>query len=175
MFTSRFAVIVMALGLGACASNPKYLPADTANGYGHYSTRLEENRYRIVFNGRQSTSLNTTRDYALLRAAELTLQEGHDWFRIVDRETSSNSRNTVEAAMGFAYERAFYTETSCGLLACTRWERPRNYAYMEVNGARPQTTHSHALEIVMGSGEMPTDGGNYYNASAVAKSIWDSM
>lgn len=175
MFSSRIAVIVIALGLAACASNPKYLPADTANGYGHYSTKLEENRYRIVFNGRQTTGLNTTRDYALLRAAELTLQEGYDWFRIVDRETSSSSRGTVEPAMGFAYERAYYSETRCGLLACSRWERPRNYIYTEVNSARPQTTHSHALEIVMGAGAMPTDGDSYYDAGTVAKSLWESM
>lgn len=175
MFSSSFAIIVMALALGACASNPKYVPADDAGDYGHYSTRLEENRYRIVFNGRQSTGLNTTRDFALLRAAELTLQEGYDWFQVVDRETFSTSQRDVEPAMAFAYERAYYNEVNCGLLACTRSVRPRYYGYMELGNGGAQTTHSHALEIVMGSGVMPTDDGNYYTASAVAKSIWDSM
>jgi hypothetical protein len=175
MFKSRFAVIVMALGLGACASSPRYVPADDAGAYGHYNTQLEENRYRIVFNGRQSTGLNTTRDFALLRAAELTLQQGYDWFQVVDRETFSTNQRDVEPTMAFAYERAYYNDIDCGLLACTRSVRPRNYGYMELGNGRAQTTHSHALEIVMGSGKMPTDGGNYYDASAVAKSIWDSM
>jgi hypothetical protein len=177
MFNSHFALIVIMLGLGACASNPKYVPADDADDYGHYTTKLDENRYRIVFNGGPRTSLNTTRDYALLRAAELTMQEGYDWFEIVDRETSSNSRGgrSLEPAMGFGYERAYYVEESCGLLACTRSTRPRNYGYMEVTNARKETVHSQTLEILMGTGEIPARGGNYYNASSVAKSLWESM
>jgi hypothetical protein len=182
MFNSHLVLIVILLGLGACASNPKYVAANTADDYGHYTTRLDENRYRIVYNGGPSTSLNTTRNYAMLRAAELTLQEGYDWFEIVDRETSSNSRggDTFEPTMGFGYERAYYVESNCGLLACTRTSRPRNYAYMEVTSARhhrpySETFHSQALEIVMGTGEIPVKGGNYYNASSLAKSLWESM
>lgn len=174
MFNSKFALILAMFALGACASNPKYVPADDADDYGHYSTKLDENRYRIVFNGRRTTSLNTTRDYALLRAAELTMQEGNDWFRIVDRETYTD-RNASEPAIGVSYQRAYYVEQSCGLLACSRTIRPRDYGYMQVDTSRPQTVHSHSLEIVMGSGAMPADGGNYYDASAVAKSLWASM
>ena len=174
MFNSKFALILVMFALGACASNPKYVPADDAGDYGHYSTKLDENRYRIVFNGRGTTSLNTTRDYALLRAAELTMQEGNDWFRIVDRETYTD-RQVVEPAVGVAYQRAYYVEQSCGLLACSRTVRPRDFAYMQVDTSRPKTVHSHSLEIVMGSGPMPADSGNYYDASEVARSLWASM
>jgi hypothetical protein len=174
MFNSKFALIVIMLGLGACASNPKYVPADSADDYGHYSTRLDENRYRIVFNGKRTASLNTTRDYALLRAAELTMQEGHDWFQIVDRETSTDRRET-DPAMTFGYQRATFVERNCGLLTCSQSVRPRDYRYMDISTSRPQTVHSHALEIVMGSGAMPDGDGNYYDASSVARSLWNSM
>lgn len=177
MFNPRIALIVIALGLGACASGPKYVPANNAEDYGHYSTKLDDNRYRIVFNGGPTTGLNTTRDYALLRAAELTLQEGYDWFEIVDRETSSESRDrhSMGPGMGFAYERAYYVERNCGLLACSQSVRPRNYSYMEMSNTRPRTVHSQTLEILMGTGEIPQKGGNYYNASSIAKSLWESM
>jgi hypothetical protein len=174
MFNSRLAIIFIALGLGACASGPKYVKADHENDYGHYTTQLAENRYRIVFNGGQSTSLNMTRDYALLRAAELTLQAGYDWFQVVDRETNTDRRNN-EPQMAFGYERAYYTERSCGLLACSKSVYPRDYRYMKISNERARSVHSHSLEIVTGSGAMPADGGNYYDASSVAKSLWASM
>jgi hypothetical protein len=53
--------------------------------------------------------------------------------------------------------------------------RPRNYSYLEMSNTRPRTVHSQALEILMGTGEIPLKGGNYYNASSVAKSLWESM
>lgn len=174
MFNYRLIIIFITLGLGACASGPKYVKADHADDYGHYTTQLAENRYRIVFNGGQTTSLNTTRDYALLRAAELTLQEGYDWFQVVDRETNTERRRP-EPRMALGYERAYYVERSCGLLACTKSVEPREYRYMSISNEPVRSAHSYSLEIVTGSGAMPTDGGNYYDASSVAKSLWASM
>ena len=42
----------------------------------------EENRYRVSFAGNSATSLQTVDDYLLYRAAELTVQTGHDWFQV---------------------------------------------------------------------------------------------
>jgi hypothetical protein len=172
MFYSRVALIAIVLGLGACASTPKYAPADSADDYGHYSSKLEETRYRIVYNGRSSTGPATTRDYALLHAAELTLREGYDWFEIVDREMSTSY--TRQPAAGFTYERAYYMERSCGLLSCTRSMHPMTGARMDVDSGRSQTKYSYVLEIVMGTGEMPA-GGNCYEAAPVAASLTASL
>lgn len=181
MFNSRFYsriasmafFIVIASGLGACASTPKYTPADDAEDYGHYSTRLDDNRYRIVYNGNRSTGLNTTRDYALLRAAELTLHDGYDWFQVVDRESATISESQPQT--GFSYERAYYVERSCGLLGCSQSVRPWTTTRVDMNDGRSRTKHSHVLEIVMGKGSVPQDGGNYYDAEIVAKSLVESM
>lgn len=181
MFNSRFysriasiaVVIAFAAGLGACASTPKYTPADDAEDYGHYSTRLDENRYRIVYNGNRSTGLNTTRDYALLRAAELTLGDGYDWFQVVDRESATISESQPQT--GFSYERAYYVERSCGLLGCSQSVRPWTTTRVDMNDGRSRTKHTHVLEIVMGKGSVPQDGGNYYDAETVAKSLIESM
>lgn len=174
-------IALVAAGLGACASTPDYVPADGADDYGHYSTRLGEDRYRIVFNGSRKTGPNTTRDYALLRAAELTLQEGYDWFQVMDRESRSvyDRAWNDEPRTSFHYERAYYVEQQCGLLGCTRSARPTHQAGMHVGDwhdeRRTEARHSHALEIVMGKGKLPAAKGDYYDASTVAQSLWASM
>jgi hypothetical protein len=174
MIYSRFAVLVIALGLGACAStSPKYVPAANAEDHGYYSTRLGENRYRVVYNGNVRTGLNTTRGYALLRAAELTVQEGYDWFQIVDRETATSY--SERPGSGVSYEQTRHEETSCGLLGCTRRTHPHSRAGMEVNTGGTDTKYSHALEIVMGKGETPEEGGNYYEARSLSRSLLEAM
>lgn len=171
MFRSRIVLVAVALGLGACASNAsKYVPARHAEAHGHYSTQLAENRYRVVYNGDRRTGINATRDFALLRASEITLREGYDWFRVVDRETATEHAQRAGSSIG--YERVYSVdETHCGLLSCTRHSRPVGLARMDLDTDRPVAKHSHALEIVMGKGQMPEDGGDYYDARSVSKSL----
>ena len=180
MFHSRTAsqviAVVCLLGLAACASTPGYVPADEPDDFGHYSTRLDDNRYRIVYNGGRTTGVNTTRDYALMRAAQLTLADGYDWFEVVDRETVTvTDHGDRGQEMGFGVEQTYYVERSCGLLGCSQSVRPWTTSRFDVNSGRPVTRHSHMLEILMGKGEIPEKGGNYYNAEILAESLFESM
>ncbi len=174
MMVTRIVLLAALLTLGACASTPKYVAADSAEDYGHYSRQIAENRYRVNFNGERRANLQDTRDYALLRAAELTLAEGYDWFQIIDRESSTTE--TREPRATFGYQRAYYTEQNCGLLSCTRTTRPASYTHMGFDSYahRPATAHRHSLEIVMGHGEVPEDG-NYYDARSVVKAVYRTM
>lgn len=170
---ARIACLVIALFTGACASAPDYVPADDIDDVGHYSTRLDDDRFRIVYNGRTSTHPDTTRDYALLRAAELTLGEGYDWFEVVDRETSAIRRSRPSTSV--RHERAYYVERDCGLLACRQSVRPVTTTSVGFDSDREtRTRYSHALEIVMGMGSKPA-GGQYYEADSVARSLWASI
>ena len=170
MFYSRIIFIATLLALGACASTPDYVAADSASDYGHYTRKISDDRYRVNYNGRRSTDLQDARDYAMLRAAELTLNKGYDWFQIVDRETSTIESREPEMQVGFGFEQTRYVETHCGLLSCTRTERPMRHTSMHLDNRRPETRHSHSIEIVMGKGKIP-ENGNYYDAKAVAESI----
>jgi len=172
---ARTATVLATLALGACASSPQYVAADDAGDFGHYSTKLADNRYRVVYNGNKRIDLNKTKDFALLRAAELTLQEGYSWFEVVDRATTTKEKSFREPRSGASIERSYDVERSCGLLGCTERVRPRTTVGMEVGTGSPQEQHSYALEILMGNGEMPEKGGNYYDASSVASSIWERM
>jgi hypothetical protein len=79
-------VVVLGLLLAACTSSPTPYQA-AQNGFGYSEQRIEENRYRVSFAGNSATSRQTVEDYLLYRAAELTVQNGHDWFEVVDRNT----------------------------------------------------------------------------------------
>lgn len=165
--------LVITLGLGACSTaSPRYLPADSAEGYGYHSTRLGEQRYRVIYNGDDRTGVNTTRDYALLRAARLTLEEGYDWFQVVDRETVTS--HSKRADSGITYEQGRNEETRCGLLGCTTRTSPQTRGGMDMDTGREHTRHSHALEIVLGKGKVP-EGADYYEADAVSRSLIQSM
>lgn len=172
MLITRIVFLTALLTLGACASSPRYVAADSANDYGYSSRKISENRYRVNFNGNHRADLQDTRDFALLRAAELTLAEGYDWFQIVDRESATTE--TREPRAGFGFERAYYVQKSCGVLSCTESVRPATYARMDFDSNHPKQSHSHSLEIVMGKGEVPEDG-NYYNAKDVENSIYQTM
>ncbi len=54
---------------------------------GYEETRLDENIYNVYFRGNGYTSRQKAEDFALLRAAELTLQSGYKFFVI----TASNA------------------------------------------------------------------------------------
>jgi hypothetical protein len=79
-------VVALGLLLAACAGAPT--PYQQARGgFGYSEQQIEENRYRVSFAGNSATSRQTVEDYLLYRAAELTVQTGHDWFTVVDRNT----------------------------------------------------------------------------------------
>jgi hypothetical protein len=79
-------VVALALLLAACAGKPTRYQA-AQGGFGYSEQQTEENRYRVSFAGNSATSRQTVEDFLLYRAAELTVQTGHDWFQVVDRNT----------------------------------------------------------------------------------------
>jgi len=92
------AALVLAAGLAACATPTPYQPnirgQQTSGGYSE--VRIEPDRFRVNFAGNSLTSRETVEGYLLFRAAELTTQQGYDWFSIEDRHTDKNVRTYVE-------------------------------------------------------------------------------
>ena len=89
---------LLAVGLTACATPTPYQPdiRGQATSGGFSEVRLENNRFRVNFQGNTLTSRETVEGYLLYRAAELTVQNGYDWFAIVQRDTDKQSRTYVE-------------------------------------------------------------------------------
>ncbi|HWA61940.1 MAG TPA: hypothetical protein VG939_11230 [Caulobacteraceae bacterium] len=79
------AVAAACLALAACATPTVYQAAATPGAVGFTETRIEPGRYRVTFQGGSGAPAAQVEDYALLRAAEITLRDGYDWFTISDR------------------------------------------------------------------------------------------
>jgi hypothetical protein len=79
---------LVALTLGACASPPTvYQPAATAQDTGWRATKIESDRYRVSFRANPDLKAPQVEDMALRRAAEIALNDGYQWFRVVSRNT----------------------------------------------------------------------------------------
>ena len=84
------------LALSGCATPTPYAASNgpVADGFhpGYSDTKLEDTRYRITFAGNDTTSRETVEDYLLYHAADLTLQQGYDWFEVVKRASDEKTR-----------------------------------------------------------------------------------
>ena len=76
-------IAASALALGACASLAPYGPQQAARGQGFSEQRIESNRFRVTYNGVGAPG--PVADRALFRAAQLTVDQGYDWFEVTQR------------------------------------------------------------------------------------------
>lgn len=169
-------LLVTAIALTGCATMTPYQPAAKRGAPGYTETQLGANRYRIVFTGNARTPEETVKDYALLRAAELTLQKGDDWFRIAsrDNDTKTKSRTTVSPSVGFASVPQTAVYQRCGLLSCqSAVATSPGYGYgvgSDVTTTSSSSAYTSSLEILMGKGKQP-NGVESYNARETANSL----
>ncbi len=77
--------------LSGCAANlPAYRPY--SDGAGYQEKRIEKNRYAISFVGIRSMTAETAENYLIYRAAEVSTNDGYDYFILHDKNTKQNSR-----------------------------------------------------------------------------------
>jgi hypothetical protein len=92
--------------LGAIASGTLLLAGcatETATGFarvGYSDHQVEANRFQVTFSGNSYTSRDTVEKYLLYRAAELTVQQGGDYFIMADRNTDHSSRSYTTPGIG---------------------------------------------------------------------------
>ncbi len=102
-------VLGLAFGLSACETATPYQPLQhgTAAAGGFSDQRLDADHMRVSFQGNTLTSRATVESYLLYRAAELTVQQGFDWFETVERHTDGDKRTYVDPdpfyGPGFGY------------------------------------------------------------------------
>jgi hypothetical protein len=80
-----------ALLLAGCQTATPYAPALPGHREGFSEIRIAQDRWRVTFAGNSSTSRDTVEIYLLYRAAELTTQQGYDWFETAGRSTQRKS------------------------------------------------------------------------------------
>jgi hypothetical protein len=92
-------LITLVIFLGGCATG--YHSRSFNGGYSEIMTNQDS--FIVTFSGNRYTSGERTMRYALLRAAELTLNNGYKYFAIlssVDQTSSYNYSNTSGNALG---------------------------------------------------------------------------
>ncbi len=103
------ALATSTLMVAGCATETRYRPA---TGTGFYRTgfsdrQIEPNRFLVSFQGNSVTSRDTVERYLFFRAAELTLQNGYDYFVMADRDTDRQSRTYTTPGFGGGFGPGF--------------------------------------------------------------------
>ena len=149
------AAVAVALLLGGCATAPTVYQAATApEAVGYTDYRVEPGRWRVTFRGGDGAPPQQVADYALRRAAELTIREGYDWFEITERSGElrpPKTRSSISIGSGGG---DFGRHGGIGVGLGTSFD---------LSGG-PSATRS--IEILMGHGHKP-DGADAYDAGGV--------
>ncbi len=82
---------IFVIGVAACTSTPIYEAAQDQNDFGYSDQKIEENRYRVTYNGDASTSRSTVENFLLYRMSEITLENGFDYFKVLDTDTECHT------------------------------------------------------------------------------------
>jgi hypothetical protein len=148
----------LALALAACATATPYQPAGSSNG-GYAEQRLESNRYKITFSGNSITPRQTVENYLLYRSAEVTLQNGYDYFVLADSNTDSQTSYSQTFGGGFG---SYYW----GPYA---WGGP--FYGANAGTSIPRTEYQAQANILVFKGEKPTNDPKAFNAHEVKANL----
>ena len=166
--------------LSACATATPYqpnLPGQAVSG-GYSEQRVEANRFRVNFSGNSLTSRETVEGYLLFRAAELTVQEGYDWFAVVDRNTETDRRTYVERdplyspwyGPSYGYWRPYWRYY--GGFGWRTWDPWwGDPVWADRMDVRTVTKFEASAEIVMNRGAKPADDPRAFDARAVIANL----
>ena len=165
----RVIILVLTSVLAACATSTGYETA-SSNGleYGYIVQQLGGGRYEVQYR-LVGQNIGKAQDYALLRAAELTLESDGDWFEVIVRGPTTHQDNSPITGSKLVKPRT--VTTSCGLLGCRARYIPNYAAGTPTIGSydgRGNTVVN--IEIVMGSGAQPSSS-SIYDASQIAGEI----
>lgn len=137
--------------VAACASAPVYGPADRSGAYGYASQKIEDNRFSVSYTDRSPAQ---ARDNALVRAAEVTLENGGDWFEVTGGYGEVDGYNSGGTSVGIGGSTGSRGHSSVGVGVGISLPLGGSERYTET------------IEIITGSGEKPTNP-NAYDARSV--------
>jgi hypothetical protein len=151
--------VLAALALAACTTPTVFAPMQRADGPGFSETRIESDRCCITFRGGSDAGPDRVADLALLRAAQLTLQQGFDWFQVTQSFGVGQPPRGPFLSVG-------------GGTSSWGWGGGSSFGVGVEGiplGGGPML--SQTLEVFMGRGPTPRDDPTIYDARDVARSI----
>jgi hypothetical protein len=158
------ALAISLLSLAACSTTGLYQARTGESGYAE--TQLGTEHWRVEFVGDDFTARETVETYLLYRAAELTNQNGHQWFAMAAPAVSEDVEIIVEAERPQAYRDLYWRP---------HWRRRSRFFWSDIDPVGPmphemrrreeasvsaRVHYSASAEIFMGDGPLPTGAFN---------------
>ena len=159
-----FPVLLFAAALAGFAAPTPYKLADDGKGFAEQA--LETNRFRVSFTANSRTPRETVENYLLYWAAEITLENGKDYFVVVERDTERLLRcrpSLWETPYGRAHHRRDYRHYS--------FPRFHDSLFTGYPVGRPITSFHAMATILIYDGEKPEDAVDAYTARDVAEHL----
>ena len=166
------ALLATTLLAAGCATQTPYRPA-TGSGFartGYSDRQIEANRFMVSFAGNGYTPRETVERYLLFRAAQLTVQQGYDYFVLADRQTDKSTR-TYATPGPFGYWGPAWSYYGRGF-GWRSWDPWGGSPFWDRN-IDIQTVdkfEAHA-EIVMGHGPKPASNVRAFDARDVINNL----
>jgi hypothetical protein len=154
---SRVTFLLLTLLLAACTAPQPSAYAPKASRDGYAEELLGKGLYRVSFQGNSVTSRERTEDYALFRAAELTLELGAEKFAVHDRLTERLTKVTRETYDPWGRDPFYYGRYGY---------RQRSFGYRPTFHSEV-TTFQAELTVEPFSGPEPDGGFQVHDAAAV--------
>jgi hypothetical protein len=155
----RLLAAIALVALAACASAPTvYGPAASSQSAGYRETRIEPDRFRVTFRANGDLKAPQVEDLALRRAADVTLQNGADWFRVVTRFTDQ-----IGGSSGGG--------TSVGVGGSTGSYGSGVGVGLSIDLTPDRRQYESTLEIVLGRGDKPSDPSVYGARDLLARAV----
>jgi hypothetical protein len=170
--------LLMMTSVSACATVPAFTPYQAAvpGKFGFSEERIEATRFRIVFEGNSRTTRQRVEDSLLLRASAVTLENGYDWFQIVNRATDPKTYRVrtpgiaTSWGVGFGYHGGFAGYRSWS--PRFGWVHYRDpFAFGGFDDVQDVTRFQANAEIVLGKGAKPIDRADAFDARDVSANL----
>lgn len=161
--TRLILVVAMVIGAVACTTSPTPFQA-ADDGFGYSSQQIEDDRYRVSFAGNSATPRETVENYLLFRAAEITVESGHDHFTVVNEDIEAfGSGGSVSPRVGVGVGSGVSGNVGIGIGLST------------LLGGGPSPRYTAYADIVVAKGEKPAGDPNSYDARDLIERLQPSL
>lgn len=175
LYATATLLIAATATLAGCAQPTPYQPIRSASSTqgGYASERIESNRYRVSFVGNSMTSRDTVETYLLYRAAELTRQQGYDWFEAVYRDVENRGQIVVDQPFAsgpygwWGPSWRYYGRS--GWRSWSPWHRDPFFS--DRIDVRTIDRYEATAEIVMYRGQKPADNARAFDADDLLRTL----
>ena len=143
-YLSWLLIISGVLLLSAC--EPKYQQQSWWSG-GYSSTQIDQNTFRVSYEGDIGTDAGKVNDFLMYRAAELTMQSGYDYFVFTNKDVTKQTQTQCQQQNNFDNKK-----------------NKNNYPTSSTKNCSESVAYTVTANIKMYKGKKPESNINAYDA-----------